>query len=410
VRQPNVCNFCGVSDLIAEFMLAGASAFICDRCVESGLGVIADARRTPRSAQSLVDPVDLVAHLDRWVVGQDRVKRMLAVAAANHYKRMSLSGRRLGKSNVLLAGPTGSGKTLLAKALADYLDVPLLVTDVTGLTQAGYAGDDVEMILSALVRLAGGDVARAERGIVFLDEIDKLARRSPGAAGRSLDVSGEGVQQSLLKIVEGTAVRLPERGQSSPPVEVSTENILFIAGGAFAELAEISQDRRRHGTLGFGRDLGTPEAGDPEFDDLVEFGMLPEFLGRFPVFGRLSALTAEQLRLVLLDAEHAVIPEFRRLLACDQIGLRFTDDAVSRIACDAAGRGSGARGLRGIVENLLTDVMYHASRLPDRTRLTVTEDDVVLGRVAQLDSLPRETAAGSTGAEARVRAARRARA
>lgn len=384
--QPlRVCSFCGDSEVTTPVMLAGSGAFICGPCVESAANSIAEATRQ-RVAGPSRDPMELAGHVGRWVVGQERAKRVLTVAVHRHYQRINRAARGLQKSNVLMVGPTGCGKTLLARALADALEVPFVVVDVTGLTQAGYAGEDVDSIAEALLRAADGDVALAERGVVFLDEVDKLARRTAGAARGSLDVSGEAVQQSLLKIVEGGRVRAGATG-GRPGVELSTTDVLFLAGGAFSELAEISEERRRRGRMGFGAAREVPEPAGPGFEDLVEFGMLPEFLGRFPVVCRLDALGVPELRRVLRETEHALLPEFRTAFALDGVDLHVDDTAVDRIAERAVALGTGARALRRILEDLLTDAMFHAARLPRGTRLTVTGDDVEAGRVAQLEAL-----------------------
>ena len=403
------CSFCGASEVTADVLLAGTGAYICDRCVASAANSIAEATMA-RNGSPAADPGALARHLDRWVIGQDRAKRVLSVAVHNHYKRINKAAAGLQKSNVLLIGPTGCGKTLLARSLADALEVPFVVADVTGLTQAGYAGDDVDSIADMLFRAAEGDLGLAQRGIVFLDEIDKLARRSVGLTRQSLDVSGEAVQQSLLKIVEGSRVRVGG-GPQGRTHEMSTVDVLFVAGGAFSDLAEITRDRARRRPVGFGT-RADPMDGEPtpDFEDLVEFGMLPEFLGRFPVVCRLAALDVPQLRRVLLEAEHALVPEYRTLFALDGIDLRFDDAAVDRIAHRAAALGTGARALRRILEDLLTDAMFHATRLPHGTSLTVTGDDVEAGRVGQLDALMPDRTDPQRSADEAVRARFRRRA
>jgi ATP-dependent Clp protease ATP-binding subunit ClpX len=383
MRPVQVCSFCGASELGVRFLLAGCGAFICDACVLAASETIAAARTNHLGGWS--DPASLVARVGRTVVAQERAKRVLAVAVHNHYKRLSNAVRGIRKSNVLLIGPTGSGKTLLARTLAAALNVPFAIVDVTGLTQAGYVGDDVDSIAAALLSAAEGNVARAERGIVFLDEIDKLARRTMGFGRRSLDVSGEGVQQALLKIVDGTTIKLAEgRARST---ELSTANVLFIAGGAFPDLPDIIHERVRHKVVGFvSTETSLEESEGPDFEDLTEFGMVPEFLGRFPIVCTLSTLSAPQLRKVLLDAENALIPEFQTLFALDGVDLRFDDEAVNIIARKAVEMGTGARALRSILEDLLTDAMFHAPTLPRQFRLVVTGDDVRAGQITQLEN------------------------
>ena len=363
----NTCSFCGKHKDVVAKLIVGEQVAICNECVELCETLLKDENITSQVSPAVMDPEHIKNHLDQYVIGQDRAKQVLSVAVVNHYKRITNPNPdiEVEKCNILMLGPTGSGKTLLAKTVARYLDVPFVIADATSLTEAGYVGDDVESLISRLFAAAGGDVAKTQRGIVFIDEIDKISRRSESAS-ITRDVSGEGVQQALLKLVEGTKCRVTPTGNRKHPsgdmIEIDTTNILFIAGGAFVGLDNVVKNRVRGTSIGFGAQVNSDtnthlDQTTPE--DLIKFGMIPEFVGRFPSWVALQELDKEDLIRILLDVKHSYIAQYSWLFEQDQVELEFSPDALETIADRTILNKTGARGLHSELERVLLPHMFY---------------------------------------------------